>query len=83
MWPKGALLAKPAKDINTVTAFTESSNETTAAPVAVEVGTGSPAAPRMVENTVVMACAGVAKSSAAAAAAAATEMDFNCTVELL
>ncbi len=51
-------MATPEKDNKTVTEFATLSNDTTAAPVAVLVGTGSPALARMVENVVMAAWAG-------------------------
>ena len=83
MWPKGELLASPENDISTVTELTASSKDTTAAPVAVEVGTGSPALARVVENTVVIACAGVARSNAVETAAKAAETDLDFMLILL
>ena len=83
MWPKGELLASPENDITTVTELTTSSKDTTAAPVAVEVGTGSPALERIVENTVVIACAGVASTNAVETAAKAAEIDLNFMFKLL
>ena len=83
MWPKGEMLANPENDISTVTELTASSKDTTAAPVAVEVGTGSPALARIVENTVVIACAGVASNKAVEAAARAAMIDFSFMSKLL
>ena len=82
MCPKGELLASPENDSSTVTELTASSKDTTAAPVAVDVGTGSPALERIVENTVVIACAGVASNNAVVVAAKTAD-SFNFMLKLL